>query len=321
MKLLAVSGLLVVSLLTACGQKESTDSTETSTPPRESTSIGLGVREGREAPEVRDDPERPEQPPVVKEEKDVDYETLFDWNGVWDTTYGEMRLTQAPPVTVEDGEAPPVKVSGTYDTDEGQIDASIYDGSLYGIWAETSSAQKCDTQKLGLDYWGGISYKKVDADTFEGVWTYCTEIGPGAKESASTSSWDGTRVSKVAQPKKEQEGKAPDQEKTISKKGFRGTWDTSEGQMTLEWADHVTISGTYDQDGGRIQGNVEGNLQELNGYWIENGSSQRCETEKQGSFHWGRVQFTLNEDDSEFDGQWSYCEADPDSSWTGKRLS
>ena len=91
--------------------------------------------------------------------------------------------------------------------------------------------------------------------------------------------------------------------------------------MNLGWADHVTVTGTYDQDGGRIIGNVEGNLKELNGYWIENSSAQRCDVARQGSYHWGRVQFVLNEDESAFDGQWSYCDAEPSSNWTGKRTS
>lgn len=101
---------------------------------------------------------------------------------------------------------------------------------------------------------------------------------------------------------------------------FAGTWNTDYGQMTLSMSNSQT-SGTYTTDNGRIQGSVSG--QTLNGYWIEDGSARKCSTAKQGSFHWGRIQYTLGSNGRKFNGQWSYCD-DPitgsSGAWNGNQL-
>lgn len=97
---------------------------------------------------------------------------------------------------------------------------------------------------------------------------------------------------------------------------WQGTWNTSEGVMTLTQSGN-TVQGTYTQDNGRIQGQLTGNT--LNGYWIENGSARRCDRPIDGSYHWGRISYTINSNGSAFNGLWSYCDAQPSSSWNGSK--
>ncbi len=97
-----------------------------------------------------------------------------------------------------------------------------------------------------------------------------------------------------------------------------GKWKTSEGELTLNQSDNQ-ISGRYSSDGGEIVGELNGNA--LEGYWIENGSSQRCATAKNGRYHWGRIRWTFDAD--KYTGAWSYCDKPVPSSgnrWTGERL-
>jgi hypothetical protein len=59
----------------------------------------------------------------------------------------------------------------------------------------------------------------------------------------------------------------------------------------------------------------------LEGFWIENGSSQRCASPKNGRHHWGRIRWSFEAD--KFAGNWSYCDSPPPekgSNWTGERI-
>jgi hypothetical protein len=100
---------------------------------------------------------------------------------------------------------------------------------------------------------------------------------------------------------------------------FNGTWNTDFGQMNLN-VNNGQTSGSYTSDNGRIQGVVNG--QTLVGYWIEDGSDRKCNTSKQGSFHWGRIEYILGANGQTFNGQWSYCD-DPitgsSSAWNGTK--
>lgn len=69
-------------------------------------------------------------------------------------------------------------------------------------------------------------------------------------------------------------------------------------------------------DNGRIIGSVEG--RDLQGYWVQDSGSRRCESEKDGSPYWGRVFFQANDDFTEITGTWSLCDDEPsgdDSGW------
>jgi hypothetical protein len=99
-------------------------------------------------------------------------------------------------------------------------------------------------------------------------------------------------------------------------------WSTDYGSMTLPKSLTRNFSGLrvhYTEDSGRIIASYTASTRELTGFWIEAGSSQECESEKDGSLHWGGVTFTFNAEFNSFDGVWGYCTDAMSSSWNGTR--
>ena len=95
-----------------------------------------------------------------------------------------------------------------------------------------------------------------------------------------------------------------------------GKWRSSEGEITLTQSGRA-VKGGYNNDGGEIVGEMNGNV--LEGYWIENSSGERCATAKNGRYHWGRIRWTF--DGGKFIGNWSYCDKPVASGggWNGER--
>ena len=306
MKRFVLVGLAATTLLTVCNQTAAISATFQ---PDQAVDVSLKIDPSAISLEATDATQT-EKLSIVQPEQVAQNRALFDWSGVWNTSYGEMRIDQEP----WNGSARSPGFVGTYNTDNGNLDGYVeYDG-LYGVWVETSSAQRCSTQKLGSYYWGRVYFQNTDSNTFKGYWTYCDKfVGPNETQGAR--SWTGTRKYPVSNSSLSR----PQPPVSHSGPSFRGEWQTSEGRMSLAWADHVTVTGTYSQDNGRIIGNSE-DRRVLNGYWIENGSARRCNTQKDGSYYWGRVRFNLNSTESEFAGKWSYCNDEPTSSWTGRRI-
>lgn len=96
-----------------------------------------------------------------------------------------------------------------------------------------------------------------------------------------------------------------------------GKWRTSEGELTLVQSGR-SVQGSYTNDGGEIVGEMNGNV--LEGYWIENGSSERCATAKNDRHHWGRIRWTI--EGGRFTGNWSYCDKPVagGGGWNGERI-
>ncbi len=81
-----------------------------------------------------------------------------------------------------------------------------------------------------------------------------------------------------------------------------GTWKFDWGNLNLQQNGNQ-VSGTYTEDAGQVGGTMTGNV--LSGYWSENTSDKRCATPLNGRYHWGRMQLQFT--NSEFVGQWGYC--------------
>ena len=97
---------------------------------------------------------------------------------------------------------------------------------------------------------------------------------------------------------------------------FSGTWDSNWGEMVFEQTGG-NVTGTYATSNGKIFGTIQGNV--LEGYWTQSTAGQRCTTEKQGRYHWGRIRFVLDKSGN-FTGSWGYCENTPSSGgWSGTR--
>jgi len=97
--------------------------------------------------------------------------------------------------------------------------------------------------------------------------------------------------------------------------GKSDLWQTSQGEMTFLGDVSSGHLAEYGDDQGRVLGQYRGGV--LDGYWVEEKSRQRCDTEKDGSFYWGKVLFSFDEARTSFDGYWGYCNKRPTSKWRG----
>jgi hypothetical protein len=90
-----------------------------------------------------------------------------------------------------------------------------------------------------------------------------------------------------------------------------GVWQSDYGEITFG-----LTSSTYTNDSGRMFYEINGNV--LSGFWVEGSSAQGCASEMDGSVYWGRIEFTFNDEFTEFTGLWSYCDAEPTAAWNGR---
>jgi hypothetical protein len=97
--------------------------------------------------------------------------------------------------------------------------------------------------------------------------------------------------------------------------GVAGIWDTSEGRMTVQQTGE-SVTATYGDDGGELVGTLKGGVFE--GHWIENSSSQRCATSKNGRYYWGTLRVTFVGD--KFTGEFGWCDGNRSGRWTGTRI-
>lgn len=97
---------------------------------------------------------------------------------------------------------------------------------------------------------------------------------------------------------------------------LRSVYSTTYGDWTPEYRGSGEYWGRYPEDSGRIFGTLSGYT--FDGYWAEGSSSQRCSTQKDGSYYWGRMVMSFNADYSSFEGKYGYCDATPSRGWDGK---
>jgi hypothetical protein len=126
---------------------------------------------------------KPKPKPKRKQYSKTSY--AGDISGTWDTNLGQMTL-------FKEGDS----ITGTYSStkigsivDTGTITGKIKGRTFTGFWIKTKSTTKCQSQKNGSYYWGGIKFKFTKTFTkFDGSWSYCAGGGGG--------SWNGSRSSK-----------------------------------------------------------------------------------------------------------------------------
>jgi hypothetical protein len=103
--------------------------------------------------------------------------TTFE--GHWATAeFGEARFEE------RDG-----RVSGSYAWNGGQISGDANGNRLTGIWAQTTSGRRCNSQQLDSFYWGRMSLQlSTDGERWSGGWSYCDEAD------GSGGGWNGKRI-------------------------------------------------------------------------------------------------------------------------------
>lgn len=91
--------------------------------------------------------------------------------------------------------------------------------------------------------------------------------------------------------------------------------DSDFGPIKLDLSESSpNVSGTYPKYDGRIVGKVSADSSTIDGFWIQPTSEQKCASQKEGSFYWGRLTFASPKGGAIL-GKWSYCDAVPSDAW------
>ncbi len=95
-----------------------------------------------------------------------------------------------------------------------------------------------------------------------------------------------------------------------TKDGINGEWRLG-SQKVIIHLNGTKVTGTIaNGDNHRFKGEMT-YPQRFNGFWIENGSNEKCSTTKQGSYYWGKVTWEFEDDMCSFTGKWNYCTKKP----------
>jgi len=173
-----------------------------------------------------------------------------------------------------------------------------------------------------MDEFGKPKRIKVDSDGYKAESTFTVPAGEYVVSASKGSLYAEAKVTVVAAKGSDVELvmqlPVPDYVKHLGD-GKWQTWSTSQGDMGILDMGGGKYIGFYNQsDHGRLLMQRNGNV--MSGYWVENGSNQACDHERDGSKYWGRIHWDMYASGNSFSGWWSYCEADSaQESWTGKR--
>ena len=104
---------------------------------------------------------------------------------------------------------------------------------------------------------------------------------------------------------------------TTAEPSFAGVWKTSYGDVYFPKYDGNVVRGAFwsypesngQADNGRIIAEVSGKT--MTGFWIEDSGNTRCESERDGSYHWGPVNFKADANFDVISGAWGVCDEQP----------
>ncbi|MGM0560715.1 MAG: hypothetical protein ACQETX_06585 [Pseudomonadota bacterium] len=88
--------------------------------------------------------------------------------------------------------------------------------------------------------------------------------------------------------------------------------------MILEESGDVT--GEYPNYSGRIVGRYDDDANVIEATWIQAQSEVRCERDRSGSHHWGRVTWELDAA-HDLSGRWAFCDQPQAHAWNAQKLS
>lgn len=220
--------------------------------------------------------------------------SAFDLSGGYDSNQGFMTLQQS-------GD----RLTGRYGNDNGELTGLLFGQIFEGFWIEDGSAQRCSSPKNGRYYWGRVTLE-FSATGFNGRWGYCDAV--------PSQGWNGTRKGGGAvtfTPPPAQHDPFSISTEPLS---IEGVWNSSEGVITFRQQGN-RVAGRYPNDNGEIVGVI--NNDTFTGFWIEDGSAQRCTTPKNGRYYWGRLELRFSGD--RFSGKYGHCEGELKSPWSGER--
>jgi len=102
----------------------------------------------------------------------------------------------------------------------------------------------------------------------------------------------------------------------------KGIYRSTYGTIDFRCGGNGWCTGGYRGSGDKRPATIAGQLSgdgQLVGHWIETSSNKKCAETVQGSHYWGRVVFRFSPERESWNGTWSYCGANPNQSWDGRR--
>ena len=106
---------------------------------------------------------------------------------------------------------------------------------------------------------------------------------------------------------------------------LKGQWITGKysstfGELEIAYLSARDVRGKYQpQYEGEIFGIVAWPDGKLIGHWSGTRSEERCDSERNGTFYWGKVALTFSRETNSFTGVWGNCHAMPTKTWVGQR--
>ncbi|MBI1407819.1 MAG: hypothetical protein GC145_17025 [Caulobacter sp.] len=94
--------------------------------------------------------------------------------------------------------------------------------------------------------------------------------------------------------------------------------------LIIDRWDEAGAGGRYALGQGRFDGvrhkgsDGPDGIDTIEGYWIQPTSDHPCETERDGSRYWGKIQFNFDRARKGFIGFWSFCDGTPLDRWNGE---
>jgi len=163
-------------------------------------------------------------------------------------------------------------------------------------YANNAIAQQRENQRRGCGFAGGLWH--LDYKTHH---KWCMSVSVQARGKATNDRRNALNI--------------------CSSKGgsgrIGGLWSSNFGDIRFPNISGGSLRAPYTNAGGRIIGGLNG--RRLTGIWVQNTSPKRCNPARDGSYHWGRMEFTFNQKLNEFNGIWGYCEDLPTAEWKGKK--
>jgi len=207
-----------------------------------------------------------------------------DWHGVKTAAMAEEKVigdwnTTWGKLTLKQTGA---RISGAYEKGNGKIDGTIQGNIIRGTWSQPPDYKPPDSAG---DFMLVLS---VDRNSFSGKY----------RRGFAEDKWDGNLTGTRS-----------------SNAGYEiveGAYMTERGKLTIKQSGSK-ITGSYEQNQGKIEGTVEG--REIRGRWMEAPSYKPPK-------HAGLFRFAFSEDRKSFKGRWHYGleEKEWRQDWDGKRV-
>ncbi len=221
-----------------------------------------------------------------------------DWRGVWNTDWGVMTFVQTGNT-----------VTATLENSIGRVTGTVSGYTLTGVWSVEASDNTTNSADLKLNI-------SNDCNSFAGHWREGSMVDwtgnlSGTRAGSSVPTPTPTPTPTLMPTATATPVPTATPTPTTVSCNWSGTWDTEWDTMVLVQTGN-NVTGTYEYQGGHINGTVSGN--KLTGTWSESPTYSPPDDA-------GDVELTISVDCNSITGQWRYGTTGGwNGSWSGTRV-